>query len=260
MAKTEADKEGWQSKKKNGNSIVPEVFDKELTKDDLIPVKGLDFDEFARSIARLKDNPDKFSKTFTGWIHRFKLKRHNRAVEEMYRLMDSTRIASQSQLDLQTQLIKAKITYYYQVELAVMELKNEKELQQARHNLEIFRLDVEKSKMEFQKKFYDKADPQNLTESDKLLLALMHIKSSSSTYTSLDGHSSSYTEKGDPAEILKFDQQKDLFNLYIRERNAEIDSKITQNEKETHKVREAKSDADYKEYKKDAKIKKDKEV
>ena len=249
MARTRADKEGWQPKKKHNNSFEPEVVGKmELTEQDLQPIERLNFDEFARELSSLIDNPSKFKSTLFGWYHRFKLKRTSKAVDLAFEIAEKMRLASKSTGDLQERLIQDRIIFIHQAKLAIDRLNKDKEYEDIMHEL---RMEEAKAAIEKQRiiiNTYKGVDPKDISPSERMVLLMQHVKSSSSTFATSDSHSSSHKEYTDIVEISKAESQEKWLQLYMKEREVEL-------EKQLQEIRKTKTEADLAEKKTDKAIK-----
>jgi hypothetical protein len=211
--------------------LIPEVIDDpvEAVKK-LKPVDGLNYDNFVSDLASNMQDVDKYSGVISGWFGRMKLNRQLRHVEMFDNYLQRLRLASDNAAQLQETLLKNKIIFHFQAQIAVQRVKDDWDLERKGKDYQHAVLDADISHKQFMKRFYDNTDPSKLSETGIMLLNMMQpIKISKSNTSSQFGScSEENVEYGSIEGMAKIKQQNNLMELWMKEQMSTINMKDAQ--------------------------------
>jgi len=236
-----------------------------FTEEDLSPIKDLDIDKFAEQASSYFNDPEKYADFITGWFHRWRIKRNTKAVELLDELLIKMRNASRSAMELQEEILKNRVIFKFQAEIALQRLNEEWQLERDGRDLDKLRLEAEKSRQRFIKRLYDELDPNELSESAKVLMPMFNPKyvSKSSSLLSPGFTASNHSEDlqySDPAEIMQIQQQDKVLEVLIRDKFAKLDKSEAEASMTKEQVEQEKIETELKRHKKDETIKRDKKL
>lgn len=195
--------------------VVREV--KKVQAADLTPIDDLDIEEFARHASQYFNNPGRFNDFLTGWWHRKQLDKNVETVEKLNTLLIKMREASTSARELQEEIIKNRVIFKHQAEIALERLKDDWETEKVARELERLRLETEKRRQEMMSKFYTDLNLNDLSESAQMMLAMLNpVESVNQRQSGLDSAFSkvSFT---DPANLMNAGMQRKMSETLLNE-------------------------------------------
>lgn len=203
---------------------------KVIAEKDLKPIDDLDIEKFAKQAASYFDNPDRYSDFLTGWWHRMNIKRSSKAVSQLNEYMVKLQQTSCSARELQEEILKNRVIFKFQAEIALQRLKEEWDRERSARELEMLSLEAEKAKQRFLTSFYNEVKHDELSESAKILLSMTNPKvESSSTFSEVPGlnisGSSSNKVYSDPVDIMSLSKQEKILEVLIKDKLADLDKK-----------------------------------
>jgi hypothetical protein len=198
--------------------IVPRVSEgRKQAEEDLSPIEDLDIEEFARHASQYFNNPGRFNDFLTGWWHRKQLDKNVETVEKLNALLIKMREASTSARELQEEIIKNRVIFKHQAQIALERLKDDWETEKVARELERLRLETEKRRQEMMSKFYADLNLNDLSESAQMILAMLNpVESVSQRQSGFDSAFSkvSFT---DPANLMNAGMQKKMSESLLNE-------------------------------------------
>lgn len=163
-----------QKPKDNDEVLVPEVVDDPVERlKQLRPVDGMNFDNFVKDLASNMQDVNKYSGVISGWFGRMKMNRQMKNVSLMQTYLMRLREASNDAAELQATLLKNKIIFEFQAQIAIQRVKEEWAVEQGGRKLQLAMLEADIAHKKFLQRFYETADPNQLSETALMLLNML---------------------------------------------------------------------------------------
>jgi hypothetical protein len=211
---------------------------------DLSPIDDLDIEEFARHASQYFNNPGRFNDFLTGWWHRKQLDKNVETVEKLNSLLIKMREASTSARELQEEIIKNRVIFKHQAEIALERLQDDWETEKVARQLERLRIETEKRRQEMMANFYSGLDLSSLSESSLMTLATLNPKESTKQFQSGDSMVFSKESFTDPANLANIGFQKRMSEALYQEIMINLDLKKAETEIKRGQARQEHSQAD----------------
>lgn len=176
MAKTKAEKEGWKPKDRESveDVLIPEVVDDPVEAiKSLKPVDGLNFDAFINDLSANMQDVKKYSSVMSGWFGRMKMNRQVRHIALFEQYLNKVREASNTAAELQATLLKNKIIFHFQAQIAAQRVKEEWAVEQTGRKLQMATMEADIAHLEFKKRFFETVDPNTLSDTALMLLNML---------------------------------------------------------------------------------------
>jgi len=201
--------------------LVPEIA-KEESIDDKIktlkPIDDLTIENFARELAANFNNPAKYSGIISGWFGRWQLNRNIKAATLFNQYLEQLRVASANATQLQEEILKNRIIFFFQVQLARQRVINQLALEKRDHERDMKVREWEMAQMDFSIRFFKETDPKNISETTLILLNMFTPR----TVSSSSMFDSKSVQFGNPAEITGLKDREKLLELVMQEQMAKI--------------------------------------
>lgn len=236
--------------------LIPEVVDDpvELIKG-LSPVGGLNFDAFVNDLAVNMQDVKKYSGVISGWFGRMKMNRQIRHVGMFEEYLNRVREASNGAAELQATLLKNKIIFHFQAQIAAQRVKEEWAVEQTGRQLQVATMQADIAQMNFRKRFFETIDPNTLSDPALMLLNMMQpmtVKSSEYLRNELGEASINKDVKfGSIEEMYRIqkgqgnlDQQNMIMEILMKNMLAGVGEKEARAKKTFAEARSAEAQAD----------------
>ncbi len=241
---TKADKEGWKPKSKE-IEVVPKRNTFTVGGQELAPIENMDIEAFARQAAEHYNDPEKYSSFLTAWWHRAKVNRSNTGVVALNEYYQKLRALSGSARELQEEILRNKIIFAYQVEIAYQRVREQWAVEKSNLQYQLAMNQADTARQKFLTKFYETTNPSELSETALIIFSMLTPRSSSAFGKNWLGEEQSGSlTYGTPEGILQAKQQDKILEALLSEKLLELDERKARIRKElaTSRQEEAKAE------------------